>query len=454
MWSEGRGGRWPTRWPVAAAIALRLALWVIVPGSRFESDEASYYQAGITLLRTGQQDLFWPPLTGWLIAGAAWALHTASLPALRLVWIAMDIGCVVAVATLARRLASAVARDDGERADRIVLIATAAYAVYLPAMSFAQFTTSEVPALLQMLGVLVLLTRPRAGVKGMAAAGLLTGTLVLTRPSLMPLAMLLPAWLAWRANSTDRRQALVMVVAAGVVVGAAVGRNWLIAGEATIARNAAYNLYIGNQPVYAEDLDLFSPRATPEQIAFRRQFWNGTLQYPSDAPDALQRAALAWIVDHPLEFARRVLGRLARVFAPRTDVLELAGGERAAGVFSPVSLALLAAANAQWLWVLFGGLVGLVSVRRHSSALGSLVVAAIAGSLLLCLVAIAKPRYSFVFDPLLILGAATVTTAPRAVLAELTTGERWTLAGLSVFLLWGWAAWLIFAVTSRLALAA
>ena len=452
MWSDERG--WQRRWPIALAIALRLTMWLVMPGARFESDEASYYQAGITLLRTGEQDLFWPPLTGWLIAGTAWALHTVSVPAIRLVWVAMDVGCVAAVATLARRLAASVAVDDPTRAARIVVIAATGYAVYLPAISFSQFTTSEVPALFEMLGVLLLLTRPRIGAAGTAVAGALTGTLILTRPSLLPLLALFPAWVAWRASWPDRlRDAVVMVTAGGLVIGAVAGRNWWISGEATLARNAAYNLYIGNQDLYAEDLDLFSPRATPEQIEFRRQFWSGTLTYPNLPPAELQRAALTWIAGHPIGFARRAIGRLARVFVPRTDVLELVGGERAAGVFSPMSLALLAAANVQWTCVLFGGLVGILSLRRRGPALASLFGVAIAGSLVLCLVAIAKPRYSFVFDPLLLLGAAVVVSAPREVFAQLTRGERWIVAGTSAFVLWGWAAWLVFAFSSRLALA-
>ena len=108
-----------------------------------------------------------------------------------------------------------------------------------------------------------------------------------------------------------------------------------------------------------------------------------------------------WIAAHPLTFARRAVGRLARVFAPKTDVLELAGGEQLAGVFSPTSLVLLSAANAQWAVVLFGGLIGLAAILSIAPELGRLFAGTLGGSLLLCAVAIAKPRYSFVFDPLL-----------------------------------------------------
>ncbi len=155
---------------------------------------------------------------------------------------------------------------------------------------------------------------------------------------------------------------------------------------------------------------------------------------------------------HPVTFARRALGRLARVFAPKTDVLELAGGEQSVGVFSPISLVLLSAANAQWTVVLFGGLIGLAAIARLAPDLGRVFVATIAGSLLLCTVAISKPRYSFVFDPLLIIGLAALLTAPLQLTAAIDARARRLLGVLMAFLLWGWVAWLIFAFSSRMAL--
>jgi hypothetical protein len=139
------------------------------------------------------------------------------------------------------------------------------------------------------------------------------------------------------------------------------------------------------------------------------------------------------------------------VFAPKTDVLELAGGERRAGIFSPVSLVLLSAANAQWTVVLFGGLLGLAAFRRRSPALGLLLSSTIVGSLLLCLVAISKPRYSFVFDPVLILGLAVFLVAPRQSWASLDRAARCALVAIYAFLAWGWVTWLIFAFSSRMA---
>ncbi len=439
-------------WPVALAIGVRIAAWLTVSPTRFASDEDSYFAVATALLARGEQNIFWPPITGWLIAAVRWALQTDAPTTVRLVWIALDLGCLLALYALALRLGRALFTEEVTAA-RLSVLATAGYALYLPAISHAQFATSETPALLQVLVVLLLLTTPNVGTTTFMVAGAIAGTLALTRPSLLPLLAFWPLamWVNPRSRESWKQAAAFMAVAA-LVVGAWVVRNRVVAGQLTIANNSAYNLFIGNRDLYAEDLDLLSPVATREQIEFRRQQWSGELVHPSDPPAELQRQAFAWIAAHPLSFARRAVGRLARVFAPKTDVLELAGGEQLAGVFSPTSLVLLSAANAQWAVVLFGGLIGLAAILSIAPALGRLFAATIAGSLLLSTVAIAKPRYSFVFDPLLILGLSALLTAPSQMTAALDARARRILALLFVFLLWGWVAWLIFAFSSRMAL--
>jgi hypothetical protein len=441
-------------WPVAVAILVRITVWAFIPSSRLASDEDSYFLVGTKLLTTGEQDVFWPPVTGWLIAFVATLLQTTDARWIRLAWIAMDIGCLLAVRVLAGRVGQVTAGGDTAKAARLTTVATLAYALYLPAISFSQFATSETPALLLVLLSLVVLTRPQLSWRDALVAGLLAGTLAITRPSLLPLLVFLPlAALLYRRTQVPVRLALVFVVAGAMVIGAVVVRNYVSTGAPTIAQNSAYNLYIGNRDLYAEDLDLFHPVATRGQIEFRRQYFTGEITYPSETPQQLQRRALTWIVDHPAEFTRRALGRLARVFAPKTDVLELLGGERTIGVFAAPSLALLALANVQWVIVLFVGLVGVTALWRLRPDVGGLFLAAILGSLPLCLIAISKPRYAFTFEPLLLIGAVLVFMGPHVALGALGRPHRWILAGCAAFLAWGWAAWLIFAVTSRVALA-
>lgn len=429
---------------------MRLLAWALIPASRFASDEDSYFQVSTALLTQGHQDLFWPPMTGWLIAALRFGLGTDSVGTLRLAWLAMDVACVLAVRALAIRVGEAAWPSDAVRGTRLVVAATLGYALYLPAISHAQFLTSETPALLQMLCLLILVTRtPSTG--AFAAAGVLAGTLVLTRPSLLPVAVLVPLAVVFGRSVAWRQAALVVLIAA-TVAGSVVLRNWRMAGEATISTNSAYNLYIGNRDLYAEDLNLFDPRATPEQIEFRRQLWSGELVYPSESPAQLQRLAMGWIRQHPGTFVRRAIGRLARVFVPKTDVLEVLGGERAAGIFAPRSLALLAVANAQWAFVLFGGVIGLMWLWRASPRWAWIFTAAIVGALVLCLVAISKPRYSFVFDPLLLICAVAAAMSPRATLSALGRSQWWAIGITFAFLAWAWVAFVIFSLSSRAAL--
>jgi hypothetical protein len=438
-------------WPMAVALLVRVAVWLMQPGARFASDEASYFQAGTALRINGVQDLFWPPLTGWLVALSQRMLGTASPPAIRLVWIALDLVCVVLVAILAKRVAPLVAGAAAAKARRFVGIATLAYALYLPAISHAQFTTSETPALLLTLATLAIITTPGAGPIAFGLAGLTSGLLILTRLSLAPLLALLPAAATMKVSRSTVLRATVFVATGTMVLAAWAYRNRVIAGDTTLARNSAYNLYIGNRDFYAEDLDLFSPMATSEQVAFRREFFFGAGPvYPTLSTSELQREAFLWIATHPVTFAKRTLGRLARVFVPKTDVLELAGGEAAAGIFSPISLFLLGVANVQWAVALFGGIAGLFWLWRERPNVGRPFVATIAGTVLLCLMAISKPRYSFVFDPLLLLGATIFVTAPRRTIEELDRADTRAVSMIYVFLMWGWVAWLIFAVSSRL----
>ncbi len=435
----------------------------MIPAGRFASDEDSYFQVSTALLVQGHQDLFWPPMTGWLIAALRAALGTDSVGTLRLVWLLMDVACVLAVRALAIRVSEAAWPSDAVRGSRLVAAATLGYALYLPAISHAQFLTSETPALLQLLCLILLVSRVdaplragRYGVQGgagvFAAAGVLAGTLVLTRPSLLPIAVLVPVAAVVGRDRRSWRHAVAFMLTTALIVGAVVVRNWVAAGEATISTNSAYNLYIGNRDMYAEDLNLFDPRATPEQIEFRRQQWSGELVYPTGSPAELQRLAVEWIRQHPGTFMRRAIGRLARVFVPKTDVLEMLGGERGAGIFAPRSLALLAVANVQWAFVLFGGVIGLVWLWCVVPRWGWIFSAAIAGALVLCLVAISKPRYSFVFDPLLLICATAFVMSPRAALASLSRGQ-WLVIGVAwAFFVWAWLAFAIFAISSRSAL--
>ena len=77
--------------PIAVAALLRLMAWVLMPVERFASDEQGYVDAGIQLATTGRQDLFWPPMTGWIVAAVKVVVPTVSLHSLRLLWVSFDL---------------------------------------------------------------------------------------------------------------------------------------------------------------------------------------------------------------------------------------------------------------------------------------------------------------------------------------------------------------------------
>ncbi len=409
-----------------------------MPEGRLASDEDNYLAAAHGLLERGQQDLFWPPVTGWLIAGIRLVLGPSQSLA-RLVWLMIDLGALFALRALASRVARAC---WPEREGRFVTGVILAYALYLPAISYAQFTTSETPALL--LTLLTLLALTGAGPQRYLAGGAALGALVLTRPSLAPVVVVLPL-----IALPVRRQALLCIALAVTIVTPTVVHNWSSTGVVEVASSSAYNLFLGNRPMYAEDLDLLSPAATHEQIDIRRGRWVATVEPLSLTPMEQQREAWRWLSNNPVRFARRALGRLARVFVPKTDVLELLGGEGTAGIFSAASLGLLLLTNAQWAIVLFAGLVGLLALRHRAPDLALLFASTIAGATALCLVATSKPRYSFVFDPLLMMAACVCLASPRETLRALNRRDRIALGVLTMFFTWSWLAWVIFAVTSR-----
>lgn len=429
-------------WPVWLAVAIRMVIWALLPEARFASDEGSYVGAARQLVEHCQQDVFWPPLTGWLIAAVRW-LFGPSHAIARGVWVALDVGTLVVLRLLAARVGAVVWPSGPVQASRFTMLVSVGYALYLPAISHAQFTTSETPALLLLLLALLALTSRRSVALRHAGVGVLLGALVLARPNLAPLGVVLP--LAARARWSH---ALLSIAISCLIVAPVMMNTWATSGVLEVANSASYNLWLGNRPMYAEDLDLFRPAATQEQIDIRRAGWSA--QPP---PSALEqrRQALEWISANPATFARRVTGRLARVFVPKTDVLELVGGERRAGIFAPGPLGLLLTANAEWSVMLFAGLAGLFVFRHRAPGVGLLFASTIVAATVLCLVAISKPRYSFVFEPLLLMGAALVLESPRAQLGVLNPRDRIALGATAAFLAWGWLAWLVFAFSSRLA---
>jgi len=430
-------------WVVGVAAAVRLAVWFTIPDGYFASDENSYYSEALRFIDSGVLGTFWPPVTPVLIA--LLSLAASSEPhVLRLFWIGLSLVNVWLVFGLARRAVhghpSSVLRAHAP------WLAALAYALYLPAISFSQFLTSETPAAFLLLAsIYVLSGRSPLRVSAVALSGALVGLLILTRTNLLFVSVAQAAAVFWvHRQEGGRKLAVCFLVASLSPLAGYLGYNVVAHGELVLTSNAPYNLYIGNREHYTEDLNLLAPAATPAQIRDRAR--GPAKETLSD--EEMQSRALRYIAEHPLLFARRALGRLARVIVPKTSQLQMVGGERAVGVFSPVGLALLSVTGAQYAFVLFLGTAGYVSFSRTRRPIHTYCIAATLGALPMCIVAISKPRYSFPFDSLMTLYAAAFVLALPTELDALRKRKLWYVP-LAVFYLWSWSAWIIFSFTSR-----
>jgi hypothetical protein len=424
---------------LAAALRM-LALWL---GAAWPpvGDEAAYLRAAQSLARHGVQDVFWPPLTGWWLT-LLWPLTGGDALVSRACTAALDLLNTALVWAVCRQ---AVAQDHGARPGAPALAATA-YALYLPAIAFACNATSEVPSLALLLGSLWLLGRPALDWRAVSLAGLLLGLLTLARSNLALMGVALGLGLLTRPDLVNRRAMALGLVSLSLLVPCLWAWRNLAHGEGwALAHNGSYNLYMGNAPEAPDELNLFAPAATTAQRAVRAGQGNRHAEQALQlAPDQRQAQALTWIQADPLNFARRALGRLARVWAPKTAQLSLAGGEGRHGLTHPSSLLLLGIGTAQWAVLLWLGLRGLAAWHARRPDLATPLLAALLGALPLCLVAIAKPRYAFPFEPVLMMAAAAGGT-----LSAGATRHRWLTDVSLAFIAWGWVAWAVFAWTSR-----
>ncbi|MBM4326471.1 MAG: hypothetical protein FJ118_04820 [Deltaproteobacteria bacterium] len=435
---------------LTCVLTIRAPFWIWARSAPFTNDEHGYWSIAQSFLETGEFDISWPPITSALLAAISscgGSLHDA-----RLIWTFIDAANIGLLYTLLSRFLERPAP----------LIASLLYTIYVPAISFASFATSEMPAMLLFLASACLMIDPRRsiGFGRILVGAIMIGLLVLTRSSLAVLAV----WIAFMASpasvgagkkpSRALSVCVALVLGAGVV-GLWVTRNYLAHGEFIIAENVAYNLYLGNQPHYSEDLNLFHPFPTQEQIQDRKELLKEEVvrdrEFLSD--HEMRSRAVAFIAENPFLFARRALGRLARVFAPKTAQLQALGSERDNPWFTAPSLALLISANLLYGLALFGGWAGIIlcgpSDREKKFRLIALGV--LVGTSALCTVAIAKPRYSFPSDPILIAGLAWLLVNTRQAALRVNKKTVAAIMGGWVFLAWSWAAWLIWSFMTRAA---
>src|SRR5262245_52939594 len=177
-------------------VGLRLLWWACLPADRCAdySDEISYYRSGLKLYNEGIQELYWPPLAGWLVALTTLVTHATSIKAIRLVWVALDTANLALISRLVPVFAGRAFAKDPRRLRELINLSTLFYAVYLPAVTFSCITTTEVPTtFFLLLGLAFLGDWRSVGAARALAGGLSFGFMGLARVSTLttiPLAVL------------------------------------------------------------------------------------------------------------------------------------------------------------------------------------------------------------------------------------------------------------------------
>ncbi|MFC1851322.1 hypothetical protein ACFL27_14085 [candidate division CSSED10-310 bacterium] len=466
------------------ALGIRVAFWALIPVEMVASDESTYYHAGLRLLTEGVQDVFFPPLTSWIIALTQLFSEPPSIKAARFFWVVLDTGNVLLLYLLTLGLTASTSgnriedqssrhhapwRDDNEKA---AILAALFYTFYIPALKYSQFATSEVPALFLLLASLNLIIYTRnnglfspvsiqpesfkitCAYGSYFFVGILFGLVTLARGNLALVGLSIACLLWFENRSLGKKFAgiLFWCICSGLLlpIGSYMLGNYLGTGRLIFSQNVSYNLYIGNADVYQEDLNLFWPFASPEQCQERQRMLQGSQRGITLNATEMRKAAVQNILNSPVLFLRRALGRLARIFGPKTAPLALLGGERKTGIFSLGPLFLLGLSALQYAFILFLGIAGIFLLLGDHSLVGKLFSVTILSSLPLCLIAISKPRYSFPFEPVLIIAAVWFMIKVRQNLHRVWSHYKIPLLIIYGFLIWSWLAWLIFSFSSRL----
>lgn len=193
------------------------------------------------------------------------------------------------------------------------------------------------------LGVLLLLTRPQAGLPSHAAAGLLTGLSALIHPVYLLPGAALVLWLARRG--TRKAFCFAIAIAAAVVP---LGLSNLAVHEqpVLISWNGGINLYVGNQAAF----DQYSGNRTNAWIRVLHSPVDAGIESEYERDRLYYRLALRQALGAPLEAALILLKKAAILFSPVEYASNLGLYELRA--HSPV----LALALGRWgpLWIPFG----------------------------------------------------------------------------------------------------
>ena len=310
---------------VGASLALRALVALVWLGSMpLVHDAASYFEVAASLLTDfpGRASYYWPPGNAFALAGV-FAVTGPSVLAARMLMIALGVGGVVLTSLLARRLVAVAAAGDcakDAKLARTEAIAGWIGAIYMPAVLLAGQTYAQhlAAACLLAFAWFGLRAVDRASLVDASLAGLAFAIGCLTRPSMLSVAPVLLVLWAMRMRHLKRegapRSRLVGSAAVFLVVSAAMvlpvqAHNRAAGAGFTISTNNERNFFLGNNP-YTPNYKTshLGQRALTELDPETREYLRGFYERP-DARDAMQHAAVDFVVHHPGVTAYRTFNR-------------------------------------------------------------------------------------------------------------------------------------------------
>ncbi len=341
---------------IIAMLALRIAVMIALP-QPVASDSAAYMAMATSLAKGGpMHDLFgsvafYSPGYPLLLA-APFALFSAT-PAVAL---AINLGLAAVTALMIHRLALRLAGDR-----RAALIATSAYALWLPSLLATATLAKEnltTPLLLGFAHAMLSLIDTRRPLATATIAGLCYGAGVLAGASSLLIAASVALALIMRRRrhgATITGAAIAFSLATAAIIG-----PWLVHTSATfghpvLTTNSGFNLYLGNNP--AATGDFVSIADTPVGPDWHRM--RETLGEEGSAR-ALGEQARAYMRAHPGRTAQLAALKLVRFWTPNVpDANEQGTIVKAAIRWSDV---------AQHVLIVVLGSYGLWQCRRNPDA--------------------------------------------------------------------------------------
>jgi 4-amino-4-deoxy-L-arabinose transferase-like glycosyltransferase len=407
--------RSPVLPPLIAALALRV-IWIALCPNEPISDQTIYHDGARNILHglgfsyaSGEPIGFWP--VGYSAALAAvYAVFGVQLAAAFAFNLIAGLATVYVTYALARELYD----------ERIGALAAWAVALYPSFIAYPTVIASENlynPLWIAAVWLAVKAQRSRLDTAVIIACGVVSGLATLVRPTafVFPLVVIAAGLVFGRSiGAAVRHTAIVCALVIGLSLPWAF-RNERVFGEFSFTPfNGGVVLWIGNRPnadgqnVMAEELlaEFTSAEAAKIPLPVRNR--------------RLQKAAIDFITQHPLEFVRLTVLRTFHTLKQETIAIAWNDPGIRKRLGEGALLPLKVVTSAGWGLLMVAGVAGLVQILRRRAFGGPeiLLIVAILAASLPFMVVLGMDRYHLPLIPLVAIFAATLSRAARAHVVE------------------------------------